>query len=576
MNQLIRSFLLALASWLTLFPALVQAAPRAADQAFQFTAALASDHGLGLQWIIAPGYYLYHDRFAVMTADGHALPVMIEAGEQKDDPTFGPVEIHRDTARVRVAADDLPASGSVVVSYQGCAEKGVCLPPVRSTVDLAILGGDETAAPVARAKAPGALKAILRANLALLFAGFFGFGLLLSLTPCVFPMIPILSAVIAGGRAEPRRALALSGAYVLAMAAAYATVGIAAAWTGQNLQLVLQTPAAVMAMSLLFAVLALSMFGLFELQLPGVWSQKVARVTSGAGGSLPGAALLGFGSALIVGPCVTPPLAAALLYVADTGDLLRGALALFALGLGMGLPLIAFGVIGAGLMPKSGPWLAKAKQSFGFVFLALAIWMSGRVIDERLIRIAWFALSLGLILWLGLSFARRRLTVPSWSGGRIAIGFAIVAALLSAAGAAALSMVPALPSVEVAARSKDGFARTVTSTADFDAAVAAARLAKRPILVDFTAAWCAACREIEADVLEDTEIRARLKHVSVIRADMTAFSQESQTLMQRFGVVGPPTMLFLSPEDGREIDAARSIGAITLSEFRTLLDRAGA
>src|SRR5260370_32314684 len=234
-------------------------------------------------------------------------------------------------------------------------------------------------------------------------AGFFGFGLLLSFTPCVFPMIPILSGILArsGEHLSAKRGFVLSAAYVLAVALAYAALGVAAAWSWQNLQIALQTPLALGAISLVFVALALPMFGLYDLQLPARWIGRLSGGASSNRGSIGGAALLGFGSALIVGPCVTPPLAAALLYVAQVGDLARGASALFALGLGMGVPLLAFGTFGAGLLPKSGPWLVRIKHVFGFVFIGMAVWMLSRIVPEWLTLELWGACLMGLGLYLG-------------------------------------------------------------------------------------------------------------------------------------------------------------------------------
>lgn len=569
-------FLVILAAWFVCCCGCAQAfsqnAPRAADRAFQLTAERAADQSVVLKWTIAPGYYLYHDRFGVATDDGRALSTLIEPGEEKDDPNFGPVEIHHDSARARVEARDLPASGAVTISYQGCAEQGICLPPVRKTLDLATLKAIDNS----ESAAPSHLETLLAASPALLFASFLGFGLLLALTPCVFPMIPILSGVVAGAgdRTSPARALLLSGCYVLAMAAAYASLGVAAAWTGRNLQIVLQAPAAVMLMSAIFVVLALSMFGLFDLQLPGAWTQRISRASAGKGGSLTGAALLGFSSALIIGPCVTPPLAAALLYVARTGDVLRGAFSLFALGLGMGLPLIAFGVLGARMMPRSGPWLINAKKTFGFMFLGLAIWMSGRVVSDAFVRTAWIALGAGVIL----AFAPAR--TPDWLvaalPGRSGRYPALLALVVFAMATAAAWFTRETDPRVVAPAPEAGFTRIVGNNVEFDAALAAARLQSHPIVIDFTAAWCAVCREIEANVLRNPEIRARLKKVSIIRADMTDYSSESQALMQRFGVVGPPTLFVLDPGNGREVEGGRSIGALTVPEFKSFLDRAGA
>ena len=560
-------FIVILATWCALCcgcgQAAAQAIPRAVDRAFQLTAERAADRSLILNWTIAPGYYLYHDHFAVATVDGRALSTRVESGEEKDDPNFGPVEIHRDAVRARVEARDLPASGAVTISYQGCAEQGICLPPARKTLDLATLKAIDNS----ESAAPSHFETLLAASPALLFVSFLGFGLLLALTPCVFPMIPILSGVVAGagGLASPARALLLSGSYVLAMAAAYASLGVAAAWTGQNLQIVFQAPAAVIFMSAIFVVLALSMFGLFELQLPGAWTRWVMRAPAGKGGSLTGAALLGFGSSLIVGPCVTPPLAAALLYIAGTGDIMRGALALFALGLGMGLPMIAFGVLGARMMPKSGPWLAKAKNIFGFMFLGMAVWMSGRVVSESLVRTAGFALAAGGVLSL----------FPIGRPDRLAARLTPFILVLTAVASAAWFSLEQKQQV-LAAVSEARFERVVGNVVEFDAALAAARSQSRPILIDFTAAWCSLCREIEANVLGNPEIGARLKGVSIIRADVTDYSSESQALMQRFSVVGPPTLVVLDPANGREIEGGRSIGALTIPDFKNFLDRAGA
>jgi thioredoxin:protein disulfide reductase len=560
-------FIVILATWCALCcgcgQSAAQAIPRAVDRAFQLTAERAADRSLVLSWTIAPGYYLYHDHFAVATGDGRVLSTRVESGEEKDDPNFGPVEIHRDAVRARVEARDLPASGAVTISYQGCAEQGICLPPVRKTLDLATLKAIDNS----ERAAPSHFETLLAASPALLFVSFLGFGLLLALTPCVFPMIPILSGVVAGagGLASPARALLLSGSYVLAMAAAYASLGVAAAWTGQNLQIVFQAPAAVIFMSAIFVVLALSMFGLFEFQLPGAWTRWVMRAPAGKGGSLTGAALLGFGSSLIVGPCVTPPLAAALLYVARTGDIMRGALALFALGLGMGLPMIAFGVLGARMMPKSGPWLAKAKNIFGFMFLGMAVWMSGRIVSESLVRTVGFALAAGGVLSL---FPVRR---PDRLVARLTPFILVLTAAASAAWFSREQKQQVL-----AAASEAGFERVVGNVVELDAALAAARSQSRPILIDFTAAWCSLCREIEGNVLSNPEIGARLKGVSIIRADVTDYSSESQALMQRFSVVGPPTLVVLDPENGREIEGGRSIGALTIPDFKNFLDRAGA
>jgi thiol:disulfide interchange protein DsbD len=288
--------------------------------------------------------------------------------------------------------------------------------------------------------------------------------------------------------------------------------------------------------------------------------------------------MLGFTAALIVGPCVTPPLAAALIYVAQTGDMARGAAALFALGLGMGLPLVLFGTFGARILPRSGPWLVKAKQGFGFVFIGLAIWMLARVLPADVTLALWGLLAIAGGVWFGayalirdhLRLLPRLMAVALALYGLVLVGAAAtgrqdplrLATLLDGAGA----MEPA-PTAGV---------RVVSTTAAFDAALAEARAVNRPILVDFTADWCTVCKEIDRSVMRAPAIRARLDTITIIRADLTVYGSEGQALMDRFGVVGPPTLLFIDAGSGREVDEARTTGATTVDAFSAMLAKAGA
>jgi len=399
---------------LILLPAAAPAkTPPPADAVFRLSVVRGGDEDLLCAWDIAPGHYLYQDRIDVRTDDGKAVPLALPVGVEKDDPTFGTVRIYHDRVEAAIARSALPASGAIHVTYQGCAEHGVCYPPVRKRIDLSTL----VATPEAMGLAPqpvlsagpgqtlpgktgGMFASKLSGGLPSVLLSFLGFGLLLAFTPCVFPMAPILSGMLArsGQNLSARKGLVLSAAYVLAMALAYAALGVVAAWSGQNLQVLLQRPVAIVVMGLVFVALSLSMFGLYDLALPASLAARLSRATGGGGGSVGGAALLGFGSALIVGPCVTPPLAAALLYVAQTGDVARGAAALFALGLGMGMPLLAFGAFGGRLLPKSGVWLVAVKQVFGFIFLGLAIWMLGRALPGQATQGLWgiLAISAGL------------------------------------------------------------------------------------------------------------------------------------------------------------------------------------
>jgi thiol:disulfide interchange protein DsbD len=575
----------------------VAATPMPADQAFQLRAQLDEEEGIELAWTIAPGYYLYRDRI-VVTLDGQRIRITAEKGEPKDDPNFGLVEVYHGTGAATVPAELLPEKGRIVVTYQGCGENTICYPPVSKTVDLATLLIEEApvgsgAAPAAAGSQPDISKAVSSwapsqaggtATEAGMFGGglvstvlaFLGFGLLLSFTPCVFPMIPILSGMLAraGDRLSLARSFVLSASYVVAMAAAYGTLGIFVAWSGENLQAVLQTPWAVLAMSAVFIVLALSMFGLYELQLPQSWTAKLAAA-AGNKGSVGGAALLGFGSALIVGPCVTPPLAAALVFVAQTGEVARGSLALFALGLGMGLPLIAFGVLGAKVMPRSGAWLSRVKHIFGFTFIALAIWMASRALPVALTATAWGAMFIAIGLYLDVPSL---LETPRWRSANLARGATGVLALFYGCvlviGAALSDYGPLQPLVTaglVAAadtKGSDGF-QVVSNEADLDNAIELSRQQGRSIMVDFSADWCTECLLMERNIFAQDVVRQQLRGMLLIRADLTHFDTSSKKLMQRFAVVGPPTVVFLNP-DGSEITDARVVGDIGVSGF---LDR---
>jgi thiol:disulfide interchange protein DsbD len=570
--------------------------PPPADQVFSLTASRSTEGGLQLDWRIAPGDYLYRDKIAAKTAAGETVAITTPPGQIKDDPTFGTTEIYHDHVQADIAATDLPA-GEVVIIYQGCAERGICYPPVRKRIDLAAMTVTNGAAadplqdieaavpdqsPVgspanvsASSDGISATNRLLSGHVLPMLAAFFGFGLLLSFTPCVFPMIPILSGILArsGEHLSAKRGFVLSAAYVLAMALAYAALGVAAAWSGQNLQIALQTPLALGAISVVFVALALSMFGLYDLQLPARWIGRLSGGAAGNRGSIGGAALLGFGSALIVGPCVTPPLAAALLYVAQAGDLVRGASALFALALGMGVPLLAFGTFGAGLLPKSGPWLVRIKHVFGFLFIGMAVWMLSRIVPEFLTLELWGACLIGLGLYLGAAsvFSKR-----FWCNCRV--GLEIPGAIALACGALLLfgsirgnDLLCSLPILDSCATNDEAAAaidvQTVTSLATFDAAMATARVTGKSVLLDFSANWCVECKIIDRNVLGNRTVRERMRDVVLIRADMTDYNDDSRALMQRFNVVGPPTMIFLNAQAGQEIPETRTVGPVDADTF---------
>lgn len=609
------------------------------EEAFTLQISREADGDLVFAWEIAPGHYLYKDHTAATAPDGKtALPLRLRAGEKKDDPGFGVVDIWRDAGRAVLSADALKRANdpaSINITYQGCLENSICYPPTTRTVDVPALpsvriASREAEAATAQAAAVLALQktpaaqttdaaesaeaepvlidssepdVVLSAAAIQLqqdqgfvdrlsrqggtvwvLLAFFGFGVLLAFTPCVFPMYPILAGVIGRGvdGQGTRRGLLLSVAYVLGLAVAFGLLGVAAAWSGQNLQMVLQSPWAVGGLAVVFTVLAVSMFGAFELQLPSAWTSRLSRDTGTGRRSVVSASGLGFLSALIAGPCVTAPLAGALLYIAQTGDVLLGAAALFFLGLGKGVPLIVFGAAGARFLPKAGAWMNRVKIVFGFIFLGMAWWLASRILPPVA------TLSLGAALCFAAA-AALGLFRPAASGvlnsvARAAGLIAAVWGVLLLIGVSLDAVSPWRPLAPLArpALAADGVssltaapAVVVADNAALETAVAQAAAKSRPALVYFTAEWCVSCLVMEREVFQHDEVLAELGAVDLIKVDVTQSTPEVRELLDRYGVVGPPTMIFLS-RTSKEAAESRLIGEASARAVLTSLERAGA
>lgn len=563
--------LLLLAGFLTA----AQAQPLQPEDAFVFSVKR-EDDALILNWRIAEGYYLYRSTFAA-DAGGQSLPLSLPEGEIHEDPYFGEGQIYRGEVTARLENAGQP----VTLHWQGCQQDGICYAPqsVRLDADGGVLADGAAASgsgwsPQAADSATssdtaGAASGLTlaedeglvqglaaRGGGALVVAGFLGFGLLLAFTPCVFPMFPIVAGMLArqGEALTARRGLLLTGAYVLAMAAAFGLLGIAAAWSGANLQMALQSPAAIGVIAAIFVLLALSMFGFYELQMPQALQARLGRV-AGRRGSLGGAAMLGFTSALIVGPCVTAPLAGALLYIARTGDVMLGAAALFALGLGQGVPLLAIGIFGPRILPPGGGWMEGAKRAFGVIFLGFTIWLAGRVLPGPVTLALWAVLLVGTAVFLG---ALDRLEGDATRNHRLGAALGVLllfAGLLQGFGAALGAHDPLRPLAPLAggaapAQTQAQFAE-VTTRAGLEQALASA--GDKPALLYLTADWCVTCRAIERGPLTDPAVHAALADMAAIKLDVSDFNAEAQALMQDLAAMGPPTMIFL--------DAARAEAA---------------
>ncbi len=560
------------------------------EEAFRLTAKADAAGGLELRWDIAEGYYLYRDRASVKLAGPERVTLgepTFPPGKVKHDPYFGDAEVYykalQAVAPLRFAGEPPPAI-VVEASYQGCADAGLCYPPVTRTLTVALGGATSGGLPAAGAGSGSVTAApehervaalLGEASLPWMVLSFAGFGLLLAFTPCVLPMVPILSGLIVGQGERPgwRRGLLLSVAYVLPMAGAYALFGILAGLAGQNLQAALQAPAAIVAFSIVFVALALSMFGWFELQVPSFIQSRLAALSNRRrGGTVLGAALMGFVSALIVGPCLTPPLAGALLYIGQTGNAALGGLALFALGLGMGLPLLAIGALGGRFLPKPGPWLERVKAAFGFVLLGVAVWMLARIVPPALTLALWAALLVGVAVTVG---AFEPLPAQTCRLKRLAKGAGVFAAAWAATlllGAAAGGADPLRPLAALANRGTPAFAaepaafRPIKTVAQLEAAVAEASRAGRATMVDFYADWCVSCKTMEREVFGDPRVQARLNRLVLLRPDVTAYDDEDRALMRRLNVIGPPTILFFA-RNGRELGRSRIVGEVDTEAF---------
>ena len=411
---------------------------------------------------------------------------------------------------------------------------------------------------------------------------FLGFGLLLAFTPCSLPMIPIISTMVVGSQARPRRAFFLSLSYVLAMAGTYAAVGVTAGLAGANLQATLQSPWLLGAFATLFLVLASSLFGLFELQMPSALINRVGSAgRDRSGGSVTGAAALGLLSALLVGPCMTAPLAGALLYIGQTGSAVYGGMALFALGLGMGLPLLAIAVFGARVLPRPGAWMDRVRVAFGYVMVGMAVMMLTRFLPGTVSLVLWGAwvlsMAIGLIAWGQAVAAKHRLAWTLRSGAVFA-GLWSVLMLVGAAsgGESALQPLAHLRGESTStAPAAAGVAYVqAKSVEDVDAHLAQAASRGQWTLIDFYADWCVSCHVIERNVFGDPVVASRLARMQVVRPDVTRNDATDQALLKHWGVMGPPTLILVSP-DGTERRDLRVVGEIDARAFLDHLDKAG-
>ena len=573
--------------------------PLPKDQAFHGGARLEGSQVV-IAFDVAEGYHLYKARFKFTPSpkDVALGTAILPQGLLELDPEMGETEVYRGHVEIRVPvlSAALPEASFLDVTYQGCQDGGSCYPPMHLKVDLkgidpprGLSSGHEPPVNECSASSPEGFlnpppaseqcriaEALKKDSLWLTAASFLGMGLLLAFTPCIFPMIPILSGIIVGHgqRLTTRRAFLLSLSYVSASALAYTGFGVLAGLFGHNLQALFQDSRIIAAFSGLFVILAFSMFGVFTLQVPGpLQARLVALSNRQAGGTLLGSAIMGFLSALIVGPCVAAPLAGALIYIGQTGDALLGGLALFSLGLGMGLPLLVIGTSAGKLLPKAGVWMDTIKSIFGVALLGVALSLLQRIIPPEVTLFLWAVLLILPSIFLG---ALDALPPQATFLRKVAKGLGVLMlayGLLLLVGVATQAKDPLHPlehlRVGASGSSRDPSKLAfvpVKSVAELQGVLKEASRHHQAVMLDFYADWCTACKEMERDTFTDLKVQEALKNVLLIQADVTETNADQNALLKAFGLIGPPAVLFFDGS-AREISHRRIIGFMEPEHF---------
>lgn len=573
------------------------------DQAFAYSPEMLDGNTVVARWKIAEGYYLYREKFSFEVRDANGISlgaITFPKGQMKNDESFGNMEVYHDGVEVKLPLirDNLsPANISLIAKYQGCAEAGFCYPPQERALPISLPAGIAMAGTTLVSSISAPLPVVseqdqIAATLAggstiLILLSFFGFGLLLAFTPCVFPMIPILSSIIVGqGEAlTTRRAFSLSMVYVLAMGAAYTGAGVIAGLFGSNVQAMFQNPWILSSFAAVFLLLSLSMFGFYELQMPSFLQSKLTELSNKQkGGTLAGVAVMGFLSALIVGPCVAAPLAGALIYIGQTGDAVLGGAALFALSMGMGAPLLAIGTSAGKILPRAGSWMDTIKAVFGVLMIAVAIWMLERIIPAQVSMFLWAALLIISAIYLG-AFEPYGVDASGWRKlwkglGLVMFTYGVLLVIGSASGARdvlqPLHMLAAISGKGAATAATESthlnFKR-IKDNADLNRAVESAKAQNKTVMVDFYADWCISCKEMEKFTFSNPEVQQALANTVLLQADVTANNDADKALLKRFGLIGPPSILFFGA-DGQERRAYRLVGFTKPNEFRNHVERA--
>jgi thiol:disulfide interchange protein DsbD len=551
-----------------------------ADKAFQFFVNAKDGTTLHLNWVIAEGYYLYRNKIKLRLLNNNNVSLgryQIPHGSPKHDEAFGDVEIFHQQLVFDVALlrKTMPSEAIVLeVYFQGCADRGVCYPPMTKQISLQLPPVTQLSHPPNKpvtvppvSEQNQIAKALQQDTLWLTLLSFLGFGLLLSFTPCIFPMIPILSGIIVGQgkNMSTTKAFFLSLSYVIASALTYTVFGILAALFGSNLQVLFQQTWIIALFSGIFILLSLSMFGFYHLELPKSLQAKLHNSSDKhRDGSYLGAAIMGALSSLIVGPCVAAPLAGALIYIGQTGDAILGGSALFMMGLGMGFPLLIIGTSAGKLLPKAGHWLNSTKVIFGVVMLAMALWMLERILPANITMLLW-----AMLLIISAIYLQALEALPSecngwyklWKGlGIIILIYGVLLLIgMSAGNTNPLKPLQGLGVAKTKANHQGLKFEKVSSLAELNSRLEQARVNNQWVMLDFYADWCISCKEMEVYTFTDSKVKQSLANFILLQVDVTKNSADDKTLLTHFNLIGPPAILFFGT-DKQERLANRVIG----------------
>ena len=557
--------------------------PLPADQAFKLSAILLDNNMLAVRWLVQPDYYLYKDKISFSVDEASIENIKFPDATIKNDEFFGEVSVYNIPLEIQIELNNIQKDYVLVtIKHQGCWEGGVCYPPQVDRLEVSLEGSKK--API-----PSNEKVTIDENivsekfqqggLALFIAAFLA-GLALSWTPCVYPMVPILSGIIIGQKEKPSNlnALLMSITFVLSMSVAYGLIGASAGYFGAgiNLQAIMQTPWVLFVFSCIFILLSLSMFGFYDIQLPsGIQTRLTSISNSQSGGSFVGVSIMGFLSALIVGPCVTPFLATALSYVIAGGSAAKGGASLFAMGLGMGVPLIIICGWGVNALPKAGPWMENVKRVFGFAMIAVALYLLDRILYPLLSLILWALLFTVAPIMLGVfKNISRSLSLVGIVFRLFSILFLVYGLMLwvlvAKGGGDIQQPLDAIIYGDKIEASNTVTFQIIDDETQLDSLILKTKSNKKPLVLKFYAEWCIACKKLERVVFKDSTVNQSLKDSMTYTVDVTKNTQINQSILSRFSLVGPPAILFF--KDGKEIRSQRIIGEVSAKELSNRLN----